>query len=403
MPCSQRRHVTLSCTEACLEDDLGAKSLFLSSPTADIMASFVASPQFLTSLVTRPYLPFSQSSHKNSHPYQRRHCCPVSRMRHREGFQLPPHVPSDERQRARAVELLGACTQKKITRKSTVNELEQLVGGFPPNRLIAQQWKGAMQRDMARAKNRRDVNAFKNRIALTNKLTLSEKNGIVSRCFILLEVARKRYNLDQAPNPIVLRELKSKLGSYPKCALDARRHIQALARIQRDRALMEKRPPRIPVDDFAQMYEASMLLGLYAVRGSAGKQNHRLEALIGTIPRNENIAGSWQKRVKLAIREKKESERSALKRREIECKRTERRLRRIKREQKGNLQTLSDSMIPEHDSNDVIQGSVAASTADSAVVSDTIRTGQRREEKKTWLSRVVKKISSWLSFSRITN
>ncbi|PXF43922.1 hypothetical protein BWQ96_06388 [Gracilariopsis chorda] len=210
-------------------------------------------------------------------------------------------------------------------------ELESLVGQLPPNRLIAQQWKGAMQRDITKANRKVNRRAFQVRHELQQRLHLSKDNRIVSRCFTILEAVRKRYIMNEAPNPKLLKELKVKLGNFPTSSVDAHRYINALAQMQRDRRLSEKRPPRIPADNFVDLYEASMLLGAYAVHGSVGRQTRRLENLVGSIPRNESIARSWQKQIKAAIRKKRRRERSDQRRQEIERKRLERQLRRIRR------------------------------------------------------------------------
>ncbi|KAI0560511.1 hypothetical protein FGB62_111g04 [Gracilaria domingensis] len=257
-------------------------------------------------------------------------------MRNREGFQLPPRVPSDPTERRRAVELLGCCTQRKRLRPSTVTELQSLVGKLPPNRLLAQQWKGAIQRDLGRANRKRSPTAFEHRHQLMETLTLSECNGSVSRCFILLEAVRKRYQANEAPNPKCLEELERLLGSFPKTSVEAHRFIRSLARMQRDRRKMEKKPPRVPVESVSDLYQASMLLGSYAVRGSVGSQTEKLKTLIGAIPRNKNVAHSWQKLIKAAIRKRKRREQKEQRRQEIEQKRFERQLRKLRKKSLAN-------------------------------------------------------------------
>lgn len=188
-----------------------------------------------------------------------------------------------------------------------------------------------MQLDITKANRKANPRAFKLRRELQEQLHLSDDNRVVSRCFTILEAVRKRYVMGEAPNPRLLKELKVKLGNFPTSSVDTRRYRKALAEMQRERRLGEKRPPRIPVDSFTALYEASMLLGAYAVQGSVGRQTRRLENLVGAIPRNTNIARSWQKQIKAAIRKKKRRERSDQRRKEIDRKRLERQLRRIRR------------------------------------------------------------------------
>lgn len=255
------------------------------------------------------------------------------RMRNRGGFRPPPLVPSDPTELRRAIELLGSRTQRKIMKKSTEEEIKSLVGALPESREAAQRWKVALQRGTNRRKEHlAQPNAFKNRKRLAELIRLPEDNETVNRCFILLGCLQRRYRLFQPLSPRVLDELTRKLGSAPNDEKDVHHYIKTLVFLQRERRSRELRPPQIPLDDLHELEFARMLLGTYAVKGSAGKQNRRLENVLGTLPRNKNIAASWKKVIEAAIRKKRRKERVARKREEIALKRLQRKLRRQQHE-----------------------------------------------------------------------
>lgn len=260
------------------------------------------------------------------------------RMRNRGGFRPPPLVPSNPTELRRAIELLGSRTQRKNMKKSTEQEILSLVGALPESREAAQRWKVALQRGTNRRKEHlAQPNAFKNRKRLSQLIRLPDDNDIVGRCFILLGCLQRRCRLSQPLSPRVLEELTRKLGSAPDNEKDVHHYIKTLAFLQRERRSRELRPPQIPLDDMHELEFARMLLGTYAVKGSAGKQNRRLENVLGTLPRNRNIAASWKKIIEAAIRKKQRKERVAHRRQEIALKRLQRKLRQQQRELENKI------------------------------------------------------------------
>lgn len=274
-------------------------------------------------------------------------------MRNSGGFHLPPVIPATDTQLQRAVELLGSCTQRKRMRACTKAELQNLVGQLPTNRLIAQQWKVSLQRQMsvekreARPQRQSDGVAFHHRDALARQLPLPHAQSDLSRVFILLEVVRKRYSTATPVSPRLASEIAHIVGSCPATALDARRYIRALACLQQQRRRTERRPPNMPLDDASALREATMLLGAYAMHGSVGAQTGRLVAIIGAAPRNKNVAASWKKVMAAAIRKKKRKDRVHLKRVVDDDKRLQRRLKR--REQQGqDKSAVTGELMQDH-------------------------------------------------------
>lgn len=262
---------------------------------------------------------------------------PSSRMRNPGGFHLPPVVPDDADRLARAVQLIGCFTQRsRSMRVSTLDELRELVGDVPPNRLVAQQWKVALCRHIAepsRLAHRNNVTAFRHRDALVRQLPLPNAQSQVSRMFILLEVLRKRYSTGVPVNPKVVSEITNTLGSCPTTVLEARRYIRALAYAQTQRKNSERLPPRIPLDDLEALSTANVLLSAYASRGSVGAQTAKLVSILGSSPRTRNVANSWGKIIAAAIRKKKRKDRVRAKRVLDNEKRRQRRLKRLQRDQ----------------------------------------------------------------------
>eukprot|EP00177_Eucheuma_denticulatum_P008325 GFKZ01015147.1.p1 GENE.GFKZ01015147.1~~GFKZ01015147.1.p1 ORF type:complete len:365 (-),score=35.30 GFKZ01015147.1:1271-2365(-) len=274
------------------------------------------------------------------------------RMRNRGGFRPPPKVPSDPNELQRAIELLGAFTQHKNLKSSRKDELHRLVGHLPPTRKVAQQWKVALQRPVnLRLKHLAQPTSFKNRKRILNQIRLPDTDSAVGRCFVLLGCLRRRHRLSQPVTQSVLEELTRHLGSAPHDGKETHHYIKALRQLQSERRSRELRPPQIPLDDIDEMEFARMLLGTFAVKSSVGKQAHRLERFLGTLPRNKNIAASWKKHVEAAIRKKRRKQRVALRRQEIELKRLQRRLKREKREaeaaQAAGLDGSKDDRVDE--------------------------------------------------------
>lgn len=216
-------------------------------------------------------------------------------------------------------------------RSTTVAELKKLLGDIPPNRLIAQQWKGAIQRDERREKMQVDPNAFRNRQMLLEHLELPEKDNSLSRCFILLDCVRRRHHANQAVAPRVIDELIAALGSYPKSTKEAHHYIRTLAYLNRERRAKERKPPRMPLASTEGLETASMLLGTYKVHGTVGSQTDAMKNLLGGLPRNRNVAKWWKNAVDAARRKKNRRDRKAEKRIVVEAKQRQRSLRRLER------------------------------------------------------------------------
>lgn len=305
---------------------------------------------------------------------------PSSRMRNPGGFHLPPVVPDDTDRLARAVQLLGCFTQRsRSMRVSTLEELRTLVGDVPPNRLVAQQWKVALCRQVtkpSRLAHRNDVTAFKHRDALVRQLPLPNAQSQVSRMFILLEVLRKRYSTGAPVNPKVVSEITNTLGSCPTTVLEARRYIRALAYSQTQRKRSERLPPRIPLDDLEALSTANMLLNAYATRGSVGAQTSKLVSILGSAPRTKNVANSWRKIIAAAIRKKKRKDRVRAKRIVDNEKRRQRRLKRLQRDQ------LSRSLLGSPDNTDPVNNITDAAGTFQRLISDEESVGNNTDFEK---------------------
>lgn len=255
---------------------------------------------------------------------------PVScRMRNRGGFRLPPRVPQDVVERGRAVELLGNLTQRKNMKQSTKKEIEALVGALPQNRLVAQQWKVALQHTPnARRIHLANPNAFKHRKEAFKRIQLPQQNDVLGRCFVLLGCLERRYRHSQPVSQRVVEELKQRLGDYPVDVREAHHFRKALTELQKERRSRERRPARVPTESMEELLYAKMLLGYFSVRGHVGRQDDRLQQLIGAVPRNRNVANSWKKIIAAAIRKKKRQDQIAVRLDEMERKRKDRRERR---------------------------------------------------------------------------
>lgn len=266
----------------------------------------------------------------------------VSRMRNRGGFKPPPRIPNDETELQRSIQLLGNLTQRGSIRASIKREIESLCGGFPKSREAAQRWKGALQyRINARTKHLSQPHSFRNRIRILKFLRLPEDNDQVGRCFALLGSIQKKYRLNQISSSSVAEELTELIGGAPSNERDAHHYIKTLVHLQKQRQKKERKPPIVPMDSMEELEYVRMILGTFAVTGSAGEQNERLENIIGSLPRNKNIAASWKKVIEAVIRRKRRREKSERRRQEISLKRLQRRLKRQSRQHdSGIIQTM---------------------------------------------------------------
>lgn len=231
-------------------------------------------------------------------------------MRDAGGFSLPPLVPSEPESHRRAVELLGAATQRRNMSESVRGELVSLVGAFPPSRTIAQQWKGALRLRAARAAREAHAAAGAHVVScpavqatkMMGRIVLPSDNRTVSYTFVLLEVLRFRYDAGDEPKPMLLQMVQERLGFAPSSAVEAMQATKALKRLQRMRKSAERRPPRIPdVDEDLRL--VNMLLGQCAHAKEVGPvRTPVLMRLIGGVPRDRNVAASWKKKVEYVIR-----------------------------------------------------------------------------------------------------
>lgn len=268
-------------------------------------------------------------SHPTLNPF-----CIICKLRNRGGFQSPPSIPTNPDQQRRAIELLGCFTQTSRLHNSKLQELEDLIGGLPRNRLVAQQWKYTMTRQTKKKPKQPPSGEPNHQVdRVREMITFPENDRVLSSCFSGLEHIRRRYANDVTPSPQRIMKLVSILGSCPMSEREAKRYIRALVLIQKERKERERRPPKIPTENLDEMYYASMLLGTYAFYGSIGEQKEKLVSLIGASPRTTNIAASWKKHVEAAIRKKKRRDKAAAKALEDEAKREFRRQRRLMREQ----------------------------------------------------------------------
>lgn len=248
-------------------------------------------------------------------------------MRNGGGFHNPPQIPESPTDIRRAVELLGSFTQRKHMRDATRRELANLLGELPPSRLVAQQWKFRL-RAQSRPRASPPVTAFRHHDELVAQLPLPHAQTDLSRAFILLEVLRRRLSAGMAVSARLSDQLERILGTCPATSMEARRYVHALVFLQRRRRRAERLPPVIPLHDLDGMRVAIMLLGAYSVRGSVGAQSRTLVSLIGTLPRNRNVALSWKKMLAAAVRKRKRKQRVLLKRSVDDAKRLQRRLKR---------------------------------------------------------------------------
>lgn len=306
---------------------------------------------------------------------------PTCRMNRSERPANPtPAAPTDPASLHRAIELLGCFTQTSRLRSSTRAQLQALLGVLPSSRREAQLWKAQLQRAKAHSTRQSEQNPFVHRKALMASLNHPTEKRHTSRAFILLEVMRKRLSQSQPVTPRVREQLQTILSSVPQSPLDAHRHIKALAAMDRQRMKAERRPPRLPKHSWDDLHEANMLLGIFEVRGSVGKQSKRLEQLIGALPRTTNVAHSWKRIVVATIRKKARLEKANAKRAADDAKRLERRLRRMRHlAEQDNISTNpspddSRTDAAENVSVDSSPKNSIPSVHDEAVVTDGLRT-----------------------------
>jgi hypothetical protein len=245
----------------------------------------------------------------------RRQQHPSSRMRDAGGFRAPPVVPPPGPARERAVELLGACTQRSpfAMRGPARAELAALVGGAPGTCEAAQQWKGALMLVTRREARARNPQA-RTRLARTvfmDMIRLPATNAQTSRAFVLLEVLRRRYWAGQAPSETLMESVVGLIGFAPKDASEVFRANNALRRLQHERRSAERRPPVIPETD-EDLRLANMLLGQFANTANVGSaQTPVLEHIVGSLPRTPQVARSWQKHIQIVIRKRARATRVA--------------------------------------------------------------------------------------------
>jgi hypothetical protein len=219
-------------------------------------------------------------------------------MRNSGGFHTPPRLPAfGTPEFTRAVELLGACTQRGRASPKVRAEVEALVGAVPPSFLMAQQWKKAMT-DRAR-KASLQPNAVRRpreqRTKYMGVVQLPYSNENANRAFVLLDALRRRYWADSEPSHGLLKGVEQLVGYVPKDSLETFRVKNALKRHQRNRRSAERRPRLLPEND-EELQWVDMTLGHIARRGRIRPDaTAELEARLGTVPRTKQLAASWQK------------------------------------------------------------------------------------------------------------
>jgi hypothetical protein len=256
---------------------------------------------------------------------------PMARMRNSGGFHLPPCLPAvGSPEHARAVELLGACTQKGRNSRRVCSEVESLVGAVPPSFLIAQQWKKALT-NRAR-KTSLPPNAVtrprEQHTKYMNVVHLPASNEGTCRAFVLLDALRRRY-WAQANIPHGLQKgVEQLVGYVPVNSLDTFRSKNALKRLQRNRKSSERRPLFLP-ENVDELRWVDMTLGHIAMRGRIReKSSVELETKIGRLPRTKQLAASWQKFVKGRLRRRARKSRVAQNFEVAETKRSARQAKR---------------------------------------------------------------------------
>jgi hypothetical protein len=260
---------------------------------------------------------------------------PMARMRNSGGFRLPPRVPAaGSVEHARAVELLGACTQQGRNSRRVRSEVEALVGAVPPSFLIAQQWKKALA-DRARKASllpNAVTRPREQRTKYMDVVHLPSSNEGTGRAFVLLDALRRRYWAQANISHGLKKGVEQLIGYVPVNSLETFRSKNALKRLQRNRKSSERRPLFLPenIDDLRWV---DMTLGHIAMRGRIRSEaSAELETKIGSLPRTKQLAASWQKFVKGMLRRRSRKERVAQNLKVAEAKRA---ARRAKHEQHG--------------------------------------------------------------------
>lgn len=287
------------------------------------------------------------ASHMRTLPVNRSPRSICSRMRNPGGFQLPPRIPHPGDRRSRAIELLGNCTQHLQRHAKVHQELIQLIGEAPPNRERAQQWKRALQELNRKASQRTNWNVstpLRHRKRLLDVIRLPDDDARLSTAFHLLDHARRRLAKCQSLSEETARDLKRIIGYVPNDLLDLHHVSRTLVYLQRARRREERRPRTVPIHDAEALASANSLLGNFAACGKIGKQSERLELIVGSLPRNRNVARWWKKTIAAAIRKKKRKERVLKRRQQIETKRLERIVRVQRRIREARLGVLVASM-----------------------------------------------------------
>lgn len=258
-------------------------------------------------------------------------CTPMARMRNSGGFKLPPKIPSAGPSWSRAVELLGACTQRANITQPVREELIALVGDIPATKEIAQQWKGALTLRRRRELRPKTVGRANLQSRHMDLVKLPHENRHCSYAFILLNSLRRRYDLNIPANAELLATIYNLIGYTPTTAEEVKKVSNALKRLQRARKGAEKNPPSLP-ETRKDLKYADMLLGQIACNGkTSDRGNNVLLNSIGALPRTKQVARSWQKRVKIADRKRLRIERREKNRQIIVAKRAERSARKLAR------------------------------------------------------------------------
>lgn len=252
----------------------------------------------------------------------------IARMRNPGGFHLPPVRPAPGPSLTRAIELLGACTQRANMSPSVRQEVISLVGEFPRSREIAQQWKGALTLRHRQEMRPKCVHWSRLYTKYMGLVKLPDENRHCSFAFVLLNSLRRRYDFDITPKSELLDSVQCLIGFKPQTAGETKRASNALKRLQRARKVAEMSLPKVP-DDESDLRAADMVLGQFGFYGKASERGSAiLKQTIGAVPRTKQVARSWQKLVKAARRKRERRERREENRIIIQAKRAERKARR---------------------------------------------------------------------------
>ncbi|KAK4537929.1 hypothetical protein CDCA_CDCA15G3954 [Cyanidium caldarium] len=233
------------------------------------------------------------------------------RMRNSGGFQLPPRVPQSPEALARALQLLGNATQRKLTEERR-REAEALLGAYPPRKEIAQQWRGALLRDLRRerlARLKAEQNLRRGSPVspeqaiyrmLERDMRLPPRDEQTDAAFLLLgRLVRDQ----QRPTEMEARRLRDLIGVVPTGKTSATRAIKVLKRMALERFRWERWPPFVPLD-LEHVRQAFRILAQVRRQGTAGERaNQELRSLLGgAFPRHRRVATAWRKRLAFVIR-----------------------------------------------------------------------------------------------------